>query len=266
MEFKHDSYPGTSLEWRGFNPWAESFRRYQKNPKLCVGDLSVTLCVVSLLRGLKVGKEIETLAQDGWSFLGNLWDNSQCQLESLPCKKDCKSQFIEWQKKFPSRNWHTHRDGKIFWPWWLDVHLGLNLSFPFFFLIYAYGQGNAGCNFGRDGLPVCRGKGHRGLDLPRAWVIPTDPLSEHKKFRRNRGKEKAKSEISLEISSQLTEIAASGVSQLRDDINISNCPWWVYLSPNCCSNPYRQMQYPVVMSSTFQKWALWRITSLGSFW
>lgn len=161
---------------------------------------------------------------------------------------------------------HTQRDGKIFWPWWLDVHLGLNLSFPFFFLIYAYGQGNAGCNFGRDGLPVCRGKGHRGLDLPRAWVIPTDPLSEHKKFRRNRGKEKAKSEISLEISSQLTEIAASGVSQLRDDINISNCPWWVYLSPNCCSNPYRQMQYPVVMSSTFQKWALWRITSLGSFW
>lgn len=133
MEFKHDSYTGTSLEWRGFNPWAESFRRYQKNPKLCVGDLSVTLCVVSLLRGLKVGKEIETLAQDGWSFLGNLWDNSQCQLESLPCKKDCKSQFIEWQKKFPSRNWHTHRDGKIFWPWWLDVHLGLNLSFPFFF-------------------------------------------------------------------------------------------------------------------------------------
>lgn len=166
MEFKHDSYTGTSLEWRGFNPWAESFRRYQKNPKLCVGDLSVTLCVVSLLRGLKVGKEIETLAQDGWSFLGNLWDNSQCQLESLPCKKDCKSQFIEWQKKFPSRNWHTHRDGKIFWPWWLDVHLGLNLSFPFFFSFMPMGREMQGAILAGMGCQCAEGRDTEGWTFP----------------------------------------------------------------------------------------------------
>lgn len=79
-----------------------------------------------------------------------------------------------------------------------------------------------------DGLPpACRGRGHR---LPRAWIT-LSPLSDHGKFSRNRGKGKTNTEISLEISSQLTAIAASGISQLRDYINVSNCPWWVYLSP-----------------------------------
>lgn len=72
-------------------------------------------------------------------------------------------------------------------------------------------------------LSVQREGTQRVLDLPRAWII-LSPLSDHGKFRRNRGKEKANSEISLEISSQLTAIAASGISQLRDYINVSNCP------------------------------------------
>lgn len=117
MEIKHDLYMDTSLEWRGFTPWSESHRSFQKNPNLLVSDLSVTLCVVSLqggiLKGLKVENKIETFIQDGWIFLGNFWGNSQPQLQSL--WKNCVSQFIERdgfqflsnKRNFPSRNWHT---------------------------------------------------------------------------------------------------------------------------------------------------------------
>lgn len=98
MEIKHDLYMDTSLEWRGFTPWAESHRSFQKNPNLLVSDLSVTLCVVSLqggiLKGLKVENKIETFIQDGWIFLGNFWGNSQPQLQSL-WKKLCKSVYWE---------------------------------------------------------------------------------------------------------------------------------------------------------------------------
>lgn len=91
------------------------------------------------------------------------------------------------------------------------------------------GRGMQGAVLAWIWLSVQREQIERVLHLPRAWII-LSPLSDHGKFRRNRGKGKANSEISLEISSQLTAIAASGISQLRDYINVSNCPWWVYLS------------------------------------
>ena len=85
-------------------------------------------------------------------------------------------------------------------------------------------------------------------------LLAGSPLSDEGNFGRARGKEKACSEISLEICSQLTTISASGTSQLRVYINFSNSPWWTFLSWRhliafLTPMDFWQMQYLVVMSS-----------------
>lgn len=235
---KHDSYTDTSY----FNPWAESHRRYQKNPNLLVSDPNVTLSAVSLqggtLRGLRVEKKkwkpFHRMAEFT-GFLGNLQDNSQCQLQSLSCETIVKASLLrgwfsisQWQKKFPSRNWHTGMAKS----YGLDGHLGLNLSFPFFFPRFCLWAGKFRMQLWHGLAAIERGRGHReGWTFPEPGSFWLSPPLWPREIQREQRERKSQEWNIPEISSKLTAIAASGISQLRDYRNIPNSPWWVYLSP-----------------------------------
>lgn len=88
-----------------------------------------------------------------------------------------------------------------------------------------------------------------------AWVLLAEsPLSDNGNFGRDRGKEKAYSEISLEIFSQLATITASGTSQLGDYICFQQplMDFSVMKAPDCCSNPYRLLADAISRGDEFQ--------------
>lgn len=260
------------------NP-TEGTKKKKKPTQTYLSVTLVSLCVLWVSREgplevwkwKKNWKPSSRMAEASWETSGATPSPSY---NPCPAKRVQKSvcwgdgfQFLSGKRNFPSGTGTQGWRNLLTLMTWCTF--GAKLRFSIFYsLIFAYGQGNAGWNFGMDGLPVCRGKGRR-----QGWTFPEPgsfwvPSLTTGNSAGTEGKKSQQWNIPWNILPADSNCCLRDFSaqRLYKHFQLPLMGLSVTKAPNCCSNPYRQVEHLLVMSSTVQKWAMWRITSLGSFW